>query len=148
MTIRKIHYAWMRRFYLLQFYFVTSLILSCALFKYKNIFSLVIGVGCSILPSFIMALLAFKQSGAIYSKKIVKNFFLGELVKVFLTICFILLSMLLFAINIYAFLLGFILPIFGFLWIPIYMDKVSNKQHEGTTYKLRVHSAPSSKPNL
>ena len=53
---------------------------------YEALFSAFLGGLIGIIPGLVFALLYFKQSGAKALKKVVQNFYLGEVLKLFLTL--------------------------------------------------------------
>lgn len=124
MTINKIHRPWIYNFFLKQI--ITIILISIILYlfkleKFAN--SLILGAICNLLPSIFMAYFSFRKCGAIKSKAIMQDFLYGEFIKFCLTSAFILIILTSFAINVYAFFLGFLLIAIGYIWIPILMDK-------------------------
>lgn len=121
--IKKQNQRWALRFFAQYAIVISTLIVIITTINSKLSLSFFLGAICHYIPSLIMALFAFKNVGATNSKKIVAGFFLGEAIKFILIIVFILITMLFFAINAYAFIIGLTSSIFSFFVAISIMDK-------------------------
>lgn len=124
MAINKILHTWVYNFFSKQ---ITTIILAALILYFFKLYnwanSLILGAICNLLPAIFMAYFSFRKCGATKSKAILQDFLYGELTKFCLTSAFILIILTSFAINVYAFFLGFLLIAIGYVWIPVLMDK-------------------------
>ncbi|MBT4884892.1 MAG: hypothetical protein HON55_01925 [Legionellales bacterium] len=134
--IKKPIHSWALRFFLNYAVILGALTSIAALLSIKTTLSFFLGAMSHYIPSLIMALFAFKNVGATNSKKVVTGFFLGEAIKFILIIAFVLLTMLFFAINAYAFIIGLFSSICGFVVATSITDKYKTDKKYGSTNKL------------
>ena len=123
MNITKKINSWANDFFKIQI--LTILILSLLLIPLNAQIaaSFFLGGSCCVVPGRIMSYFSFKKIGALYRSDIVKYFFLGECIKILATVAFILIIIALFDINIYAFFIGYLVSVTGYIWIPLLTDK-------------------------
>ena len=134
--IKKSIHSWALRFFVHYAIILGVLTSLAALLNIKDSLSFFLGAMSHYIPSLIMGLFAFKNVGATNSKKVVTGFFLGEAVKFILIIVFVLLTMLFFAINAYAFIIGLFSSICGFFVAISITDKCKTDKKYGSTNKL------------
>lgn len=88
--------------------------------------SALLGGSCAVLPSFYFAKRLFQTTHPQAVKKILRAFYLGEIVKLALSLCFIALVVLVIPISLFAFVTGFVCAQLGFLPAPFFVFTVKN----------------------
>lgn len=123
MNINKSINCWANNFFKVQIITLLSLSLILIIFSAQIAVSFFLGGSCCLAPGRIMSYFSFKKIGALYRNDIVKYFFFGECIKMLATAAFILIIIVLFDINIYAFFIGYLVSVAGYIWIPLLTDK-------------------------
>lgn len=134
MNINTVIRPWAKTFFIKQ---ITLSILTTLLLLIttsgKISYSFAFGTLSNIIPGIGMACFSFAKCGAMHSNTIIRNFFYGELAKFVLTVSFILIIFISFAINVYAFLIGYLFSVLGYMIIPSKIDKDRTYKHGRTT---------------